>query len=80
MKLTEEQLKIKKQINDLILAAKYANIYIAGFAFSTDPPIFINFGNCADAGELRLYRILCDFRDKQLVRGAVETEKVTEVN
>ncbi len=77
---TAEQLEFKAKLEQLIREATRTNLYMAGFVFGTEPPIFINFGNCNDAGDLKLYQTLCDFHEKQLKKGVVKNEQVTEVN
>lgn len=49
---------------------------MAGFAFRADPPCLINFGNCRDCGELKLYESLCNLADKKRAGGQVLSEIV----
>jgi hypothetical protein len=81
MKPTKEQLEIIALVENLIRVARRHNVYIAGFAFSSEPNMLTNFGNCTDCGDLRLFESLVHLRDKQIARGEkIQTKIVEEVN
>ena len=78
---TAGQREVITILENLIRVAKRNDITIAGFAFSAEHLMFINFGNCSDMGDLRLYETLLEFRNKQIEKGnAPQQQKVDEVN
>jgi len=58
-------------IEHLIQVALEEKVVIAGFAFSIEPPSIVNFGNCRDAGELRLFTMLCQTINEKKSLGQV---------
>ena len=67
-------------IEDLLRLAKRRGIIVCGFAFTDNPPAIINFGNCADASELKLYELLTETCKVQRGRGMVNKVSVEDVN
>jgi hypothetical protein len=67
-------------IEDLLRLAKRRGIIVCGFAFTNNPPAVINFGNCADAAESKLYETLADVCKVQRAKGMVKKVSVEDVN
>ena len=67
-------------IEGLLRLARRRGFIVCGFAFSLDPLSVINFGNCKDAHELRLYEKLVTLCENQRSKGAVTKVTVEEVN
>jgi hypothetical protein len=78
--MTQDQQLIQGMIENLIRTASRHKIVIAGFAFSVEPPMVINFGNCSDAGELRLYERLVSMCQEKREKGEAISTTVGEVN
>ena len=71
---------IQFAIEDLLRLAKHRGIVICGFAFTDDPPGIINFGNCSDAAEPKLYETLVEICKIQRDKGMVNKVSVEDVN
>lgn len=75
----------KLALNYLIQTAASEGVTIAGFAFRVTPPCLINFGNCSDSGDLKLYESLCGLASEKKASekkasGQVFTETVQMPN
>lgn len=66
----------KLALNYLIQTAASEGVTVAGFAFKVDPPVLINFGNCTDSGDLKLYESLCGLASEKKASGQVISETV----
>lgn len=72
---------LHEKIADLLRTALRHGVYIAGFAFAnTDSGLITNFGNCNDAGDAKLFKLLCEFCDKRRASGYSNTIKGSELN
>jgi hypothetical protein len=79
--LTIEQKEVQALIENLIRVASRNKVIVAGFAFAAEPsPMIFNFGNCGDAGDIRLYELLIKTFDVKRAQGGVTINPVTEVN
>ncbi len=78
--MTKEQQQLQKMIEDVLRFAKRNKVIVAGFAFSVNNPFVINFGNCTDAGDLRLYEKLVEMCDEKRNSGQSISSIVEEIN
>lgn len=78
---TKEQQEVMNLLENLIRVAYRNKIIVAGFAFGITSPMLVNFGNCSDCGDIRLYEKLIGLRNKELEHGGEITKTlVDEVN
>lgn len=79
---TKEQQEVMNLLENIIRVGRRNNIIVAGFAFSIESPMMlVNFGNCSDCGDIRLYERLVSLRNKQLENEAeIPKTWVDEVN
>lgn len=75
---TKEQQEVMNLLENVIRVARRNNIYVAGFAFSADSPMLVNFGNCSDCGDLKLFEKLISLRNKELERSGQITQTIVE--
>ena len=78
-----KQQEVINLIENLVRVTSRYGVVLVGFAFrfEEDSPIFINFGNCSDAADIKLYEKLVEFREDQIKRGSEPTKMaVEEVN
>lgn len=78
--LTEGQLEIKAALENVIRLASRHDIHIAGFTFSAEPPLIINFGNVSDMGDIKLYEKLVEMANRQREYGNAINSPVGEVH
>jgi hypothetical protein len=69
----------KLAIEYLIRTAQAEGVAVAGFAFGT-APFIINFGNCKDWDDPKLYESLCKLAKRERDAGRALSEPVQEVN
>jgi hypothetical protein len=77
--ISKEQQEVQNLIENLIRVAKRNNVVIAGFAFGINPPMISNFGNCNDAGDIKLYELLTKTCNEKRARGEAVSTIVKEV-
>jgi hypothetical protein len=63
----------------LLQQAAQEKVSIAGFAFGSEPPCFINFGNCKDYTNIKLYERLCEGVREKVAAGKFEKQPVGRV-
>ena len=73
MKISDD---VKFAIEHLLVTAKKQKILIAGFAFSSEPPMIMNFGNCSDCGEAHVFARLCAISSEKIKAGKVQIENI----
>lgn len=67
---------VRLAIETLLHTASEYKITVAGFAFASEPMCITNFGNCNDAAELHLYRVLCDLFDQKRKAGMAHVASI----
>lgn len=78
---TKEQQEVMNLLENIIRVGRRNNIIVAGFAFSIESPMLVNFGNCSDCGDIRLYEKLVNLRNAQIKNGLeIAQTMVDEVN
>lgn len=78
---TKEQQEVMNLLENVIRVARRNNIIVAGFAFALEPAMLVNFGNCSDCGDIRLYEKFVSLRNEQLKHGGqIAKTMVDEVN
>lgn len=78
--MSDAQKLIQGMIEELLRVANRHKVVIAGFALSSDPLMIINFGNCTDSHDIKLYEKLCELAQEQRDAGHVQKTIVSEVN
>lgn len=79
MDKTTEQI-IQDAVANLLRVARRHKVLVAGFAFRFDTEaVCINFGTCTDANEPELYKLLCEFAERQRAAGRSQEINVGEV-
>lgn len=71
---------LKMAIEHLIQVGMAEGIVVAGFAFHKEGHFIINFGNCSDHGDLRLFEELCRMKDESIADGNFVSLPVHKVN
>jgi hypothetical protein len=70
---------VQLAIENLIRVATRHKAIVVGFAFSSEPFI-MNFGNCKDAHELKLYERLVELCEEKRKKGQSVSHSVGEIN
>lgn len=80
--MTDEQLAIKNEIENLLRRARRANLVLCGFLFRLQEPdqMLVNFTNTNEAIDAKVYELLLRICDRQREKGNVRKTTVTEVN
>lgn len=71
---------VRIALEHLIQVASGHEIIVAGFVFHREGKFIVNFGNCGDHGDIRLFEELCRVRDESLAAGNVTYQPVHKVN
>lgn len=61
--------EIRSTIEDLVRLAERHKVTVCGFAFGSEPPFMMNFGNCSDYGDIELYTELCSIAEDKRRKG-----------
>ena len=77
--MTDEQKVVQKAIEDLLRLAGRSKVAVCGFAFAAEPPMIVNFGNCTDAHDLKLYSTLVKMCEEKRKHGEAEQTVVGDV-
>lgn len=67
-------------LEHLLQVSSEASVVVAGFVFHREGKFIVNFGNCSDHGDVKLFEELCRIRDESLVSGNVTYQAVNKVN
>jgi hypothetical protein len=68
-------------LEHLIRVATQDKVIVAGFAFSVGDAFFLlNFGNCTDHGDVRLYEELCRMKDEGVRTNKIVVLPVGKIN
>jgi hypothetical protein len=78
--MSKEQEEIQAHIEALMRLASRYKVVVCGFAFAAEPAMIVNFGNCNDAGELKLYEKLTSMCNEKRLAGQAKKITVGEVN
>jgi hypothetical protein len=78
--VTDKQATVQSEIEELLRLMNRLKVTICGFAFSVDPPMIINFGNCPDAHTLKLYETLVKTCDERRNSGSSISSIVEEIH
>lgn len=76
----DAQQEVLQAIENLMRVATRHKVVVCGFAFGAEPPLLSNFGNCTDAGDIRLYTRLVLMCEEKRAKGQAQNLTVGEVN
>jgi hypothetical protein len=71
--------KTQAALEHLLRMASEEKVTVAGFAFCKEPICILNFGNCPDADDIQLFRMLCAVVDGQKQKGQAITQFIGRV-
>lgn len=71
---------VRLALEHLIQIADESGVIVAGFAFAKNGAFIINFGNCSDHGDVRLFERLCELRENSVANGTAFKMTVTKAN
>lgn len=72
-------LEVQSAAEMLLRVANRHKVIVAGYMFAAVPSFVVNFGNCVDAGDARLFQLLCEMHEKSVAAGAIVHIPVTEI-
>jgi len=80
--MTDAQQDIQLAVEHLIRTASRHGLVACGFVFGfeKESQMIVNFGNCPDAGELKLYQAIVNLCNAQRAQGKVISVNVKEAN